>query len=138
MGLFGQPVARDKLGPFLKLRQKLTPKGEHSWLDIGLASLIIFFFVISLSPTIGKKFGLIGERKGEQESFAQAGDVFLSKDDVKYFSNEILIKVKKEAKGKIREGKPDDTGIDSLNKLDRDYGVTKFEKAVKANNKTKE
>jgi len=58
--------------------------------------------------------------------------------EVEYLSNEILIKLKPQAKNQIRStATAFNTGISSLNKLNQDYQVTNFEKIAKDGKKSK-
>lgn len=57
--------------------------------------------------------------------------VYTTSQDSEFASNELLVKVKKDAKSLIKEGNPEDTGIKSLNKIFKDHKVSKFEKIVK-------
>jgi len=52
-------------------------------------------------------------------------------EEIKFVNNELLIKVKKDVKDKVKEGTNDDTGITSLNTLFKEKKVNKFEKIIK-------
>ncbi|MDO8657265.1 MAG: S8 family serine peptidase [Candidatus Levybacteria bacterium] len=58
------------------------------------------------------------------------------KEEPKYAPNEILIKVKKQAKGKIKEKDFDDPGIGTLKETFKKHKPKKFEKIVKESKKS--
>ena len=66
--------------------------------------------------------------------FGKAKDIKVEAVDVKpktstqFISNELLVKVKKEAKTKIKEGPPSQVGISSLNKINTKFNVKEFKK----------
>src|SRR3989338_5373644 len=75
-------------------------------------------------------------QQAQQPNLPKEGQQNVTKE-TEFFSNEVLIRVKKEARGKVREGKPLETGIASLDKLNGDNQVTKFERVTKPSKKSK-
>jgi len=54
-----------------------------------------------------------------------------------FVSNELLVKINKSSRDKIKEGKPDDTGIPSLDKINKELGVQKFERLAQTSKDSK-
>ena len=76
------------------------------------------------------------------EPVDHAGDVladnqsFVSSDEPCFSSSELLVKVKHSSKSTMNKiPTPEDTGIDSLNKLNKKYGVSQFEQVAKHSTK---
>ena len=61
--------------------------------------------------------------------------VDIKSDKPEFSSNEILIKVQKRSKGRIRQGDSTNTGIESLNKVNKDIKARKFEKLAMEDDK---
>lgn len=55
----------------------------------------------------------------------------------KFISNELLIKIKKGSRDRVRSGKPADTGIASINRINKEMKVKKFERVAKIGKKSK-
>ena len=112
------------------------PHADFLEVYIGLGAIVIFLLIASLAPQIGEKLGLLFERKGQQQSYAQEV-ARTSSNEIEYVSNEILIKVKKDKKVKDNT-RPDDTGVGSLDKINKEHGVKGFEKIAKPSKKSKD
>jgi subtilisin family serine protease len=92
-----------------------------SSLFISLASFLIFWRLSQPKPT-------------ESPAMALAA----SEVESQFASDEILVKIKKASKAKIKDQPlPEDTGLSKLNELNKKYRVKKFEKVAKETDKTK-
>ena len=81
----------------------------------------------------------ISDLERKSEALASEKENANKGDSVEYVSNEILIKVKDNVKSKIKsEPTSTNTGIASLNEVNRAYKVSKFQKVVNASKKTKD
>src|SRR3990170_5918465 len=112
------------------------PHADFIEIYLGLGAIVFFLLFASLAPYIGEKLGLFSLRKEGQQSFAQEA-VLKPQQEIEYVSNEILVKVKKDKEVKD-DPKPHDTGLGSLDKINREHGVKGFEKVAKASKKSKD
>jgi len=104
------------------IRKNLKDHPHADFLEvyIGLGAILFFLLLASMAPYIG----------ADQ-------DMETKKTQIEYVSNEILIKVKKDKKIKDN-ARPDDTGLASLDKINKEHGVKGFEKVAKASKKSKD
>ncbi len=126
MAKFSKKV-REKINKKLPtLREKFDPhKREHQVFVTVIVGYIFLLFFIVYSSVMNVP------------SFANNTNLNVEKPEtVKFASDEILIKVRKTAKSKIREN-PVDVGVDSLNTLNKEFKTKKMEKAVKESQKSR-
>ena len=95
-------------------------------LILAAAGIIIYFLISSTFPFKDQLFSLLYSKPSSRAQ-EEAG-----KMTSQFLSNELLVKVKKEARGKVKEGNPEDTGLASLNKIFKEEKAKGFEKIAKA------
>lgn len=118
---------------FRQYRQSINPPyASKDFLIFGITIFILLVVPLTVIITlqvrdIRKKAAGPAEQVVEQQ-----------KSIAEFVSNEILIKVKKPALGKIKtKPKPTDIGIASLNKLNKSQKVKKFQRSSKPTKKSK-
>jgi len=95
-----------------------------------ILAIAVGIFVIYSVALINEK--LFGETGAAVLKAAPPAEPVVSQPDTEYVSNEILIKVKDNVKNKIKQNNnPFDTGIASLDDLNKKNKVKKFEKIAK-------
>lgn len=103
-------------------------------LSASFSFLILFLLLVSLAPYLGERLGFLS-RQEKPKSFAQETS---TEAQVEYVSNEILVKIKSPEYNKVKKDpKSQDTGISSLDKLNKENQVVKFERVVKPSKKLK-
>lgn len=127
------------------MRQKLTElflsAKSKGWFPIaGLIFILALLMLFVSGPVNFFNLGQLAQRKTEQETEAsELTSSPTSEPEVEYLSNELLIKIKTpQYQGVVTEGQnPYNTGISSLNKLNQDHQVIKFQRLTKPHNKSK-
>src|SRR3989344_6945356 len=114
-----QPAEEENKDILARFRENLKEEIPRFPFILGIVLIALFFISASLFPQISQKLGQLAVKKQGQQSYAQE-EQSPKPQVTEFVSNEILIKVKKDARGKVREGKgPLETGIASLDKLNR-------------------
>jgi subtilisin family serine protease len=116
-----------KKGNFLKSFWNWFSSQDKS-LKLSIATIL---FVALATPFIVNN--LLETRQRAQEPQSAIGQ----EKDPQFISNELLVKIKKETKGRVKEGKPDDTGIPSLDNINRKFQAKGFERVAKLGKKSK-
>ena len=72
----------------------------------------------------------------ETRQRAETKENFIPAQPTSFISNELLVKVKKDSRTKVKEGNPKDTGIPSVDNINKKFEATKFQKLVKPGKKS--
>jgi len=132
------PNNYDVFGLAKKAANQIHKSNDKFPIYFGLGVIVLFLLTASLAPSISKKLGELARGKQGQQSFAQEEEKVLKNDpEASFVSNELLIKVKKNSKGKLKEGNAINTGISSLDKINASIKATKLEKVAKETKKSK-
>lgn len=128
--LFAKPV-NNLQKPIRQYRNSINaPYKHHDFLTLA----VTLFLLLAVPMTVI----IAMQARDVRKSAAGPEESEVKKQEIEFVSNEILIKVKKGADNKIKsKPKPNDTGIASLNNLNKSQKATKFEKSFKTNKKTK-
>ncbi len=103
-------------------------------IHIGFAAVIIILYVLASTQYAYAALTFDSQAKNvpvDHQSVDSSDGSFFS-------SGKLLIKLKSSSRDLIKNSlRPDDTGIDSLNNLNKKHGVSKFEKVAKQGIKSK-
>ena len=115
---------------FRQYRESINPPYSRKDL-LTIGATVFILLVLPLTVIVALQVRPFGQRASTQgvEPVGKAETVFLS--------NELLIKIKQESRGKIKEGNPADTGVASLNQMNKDFNVKKFERVAKVGRNSK-
>ncbi|HEY9245541.1 MAG TPA: S8 family serine peptidase, partial [Candidatus Methanoperedens sp.] len=106
----------------------------------GVYKYNVFLTVIiitSLLVSIPSAYAVLVDSSQEKKASVNDQSIDLP-DQSMFLSNELLIKVKSSSKDSIKKSpEPDDTGIISLNALNKKHGVSRFEQVAKRGEKSK-
>ncbi len=122
-------IARDLLGLY---REAINSPYSFRKRDIfAVVGTLLIFFTIPLTVlSINFVRDLRSRAVGPDKVVGVAGPS-------QFVSNELLIKISKNSRSKVKSGKPTNTGIASLNNINRENKVAKFEKVAKIGKKSK-
>ena len=112
-------------------RKKVNPPYTRKDLT-AIAATVLILIVLPLTVFAGLKArSLLPQAKTDKDvPVATSGKAT-------FVSNELLIKFKKGSKDKVRSGKPTNTGIASINKINKQFKVKKFSQVAKPGKKSK-
>lgn len=118
---------------FRQYHRKINPPYKRKdFLTVGATLLVLL--IIPLTVIVALQARDVRKRAEGPETTVEKG----AKPEVEFVSNEILVRVNKKAIGKIKpKPKPADTGITSLNKLNKSLKVKKFQRLSKPTKKSK-
>src|SRR3989344_1634859 len=119
-----------------RFKENFKEENPQLPLTLGIILIVVFLIAASLAPQISQKLGQLSQKKQGQVSFAKEEEP-PKPSETEFISNELLIKIKKEVKNKVKEGNAQDTGVTSLNKLNKEVQVNKFEKVAKVGKNSK-
>jgi len=120
--------AVDLLGIY---RKRINPPYSRKDLTV-IAATVLILIILPLTVFAGIKARSLLPKAETTKDVPVA-----TTDEPTFLSNELLIKVAKEARGKVKEGNPADTGIASLNNINQQHQVKKFEKVAKVGKNSK-
>jgi subtilisin family serine protease len=98
----------------------------HRIRDKKIHFIALAFLIISFIATVSY---VLHTRTAATNAIAQEAEKEV-KPSTLFSSNEVLIKVKKQAKTKVKVGNVENTGLASLNKIGKELKIKKFEKAT--------
>jgi hypothetical protein len=112
-------------------RKKVNPPYNRKDLaPIAVTMLILFVLPLTVFAVLTAR-SLFPQAKTDKNAPVAIGGKST------FVSNELLIKFKKSSKDKVRSGKPTNTGIASINKINKDFKVKKFSQVAKPGKKSK-
>lgn len=95
-----------------------------------VVGLLIFVLVlVSIPVTVA----LVKQNQELRKKAAEEKKEEVVSPKTEFVSNQLLVKFKKEARGKVKEGNPQDTGLSSIDKIHKQFKVKSFEKVAKKN-----
>ena len=116
---------------FTQYREAINPPyNRKDLITVGVTLFILLVFPLTIIAALNARSLLPRAKTVGEEPVAKTGEA-------SFLSNELLVKVKKEARGKVKEGNPADTGIASLNNINKEFKVKKFEKVAKVGKNSK-
>lgn len=110
------------------INQPYTPKGLITLIGTLIPFLILPIVILSMGSQPQSQ-----RANAQEKQLNQRSD---KKNDAEFTPNELLIKVKKASKGKVKENDFNNPGIKTLKEVFKEHKPKKFEKIVNANKKS--
>jgi subtilisin family serine protease len=108
---------------------------KTKWKNTGFPAV---FIIVSLLCSMSFASAALPSESENNDELIITGIQSIDLDESSFLSNKFLIKVEDASRKTIKESlKSDDTGIASLNNLNKQYGVVKFEPLLKHNSGSK-